>query len=175
MGAALRQRPDVVYFHGGGQLSVLLALLAHGMFRQVSVTNPPPCAAIPALTLRVAHMPVIMRRYNFLVFPAIPPVRKARASRIRTGTLGSVWHGGRLLSWHRKSPAFLRSSVFDFSAIVILPDSYGVFLCLLVSSFRKYHFSVRDTLFYLCGYCNTIRFSECLSMSFSVLFLSLPD
>ena len=113
-----------------------------------------------------------MRRDDLLVFLAVPPVRKARASRIGTGTLGLVWHGCRLLPWHRKSPAFLRSlCIFVLSAILILPNFYSVFLCLLVSYFKKSHFYVRAIVFYLRGYCNTIRFPKCLSMSFSVLFV----
>ena len=138
MGAALRQRQDMVDFFGRGDFTGPLALLAQWVGCDIAVTNPLPCAAIPALAGRIALVLVVMRRDDFLVFLAIAPGVQARAAGIGTGALGFVWHTDcRLLPAKRKPPQlFLRRPLyFFFVAIIILPDFHSVFLCLLVSSF----------------------------------------
>ena len=140
MGAALGQRQDMVDFFGRGDFTGPLALLAQWVGCDIAVTNPLPCAAIPALAGRIALVLVIMRRDDFLVFLAIAPGGQARAAGIGTGALGFVGHTGcRLLPAKRKPPQiFLRRPLyFFFVAIVILPDFHSVFLCLLVSSFKE--------------------------------------
>lgn len=73
MGAALGQRQDMVDFFGRGDFTGPLALLAQWVGCDIAVTNPLPCAAIPALAGRIALVLVIMRRDDFLVFLAIAP------------------------------------------------------------------------------------------------------
>ena len=106
MGAALGQRQDMVDFLGRGDLTGPLALLAQWVGCDIAVTNPLPCAAIPALAGRIALVLVIMRRDDFLVFLAIAPGGQARAAGIGTGALGFVWHTGcRLLPGKKKASA----------------------------------------------------------------------
>ena len=138
MGAALGQRQDMVDFFGRGNFTAPLALLAQWVGCDIAVTNPLPCAAIPALAGRIALVLVVMRRDDFLVFLAIAPGGQARAAGIGTGALGFIGHTGcRLLPGKKKASADFpaKAAVFFFVAIVILPDFHSVFLCLLVSSF----------------------------------------
>ena len=92
MGASLRQRQDMVDFLGRGDFTGPLALLAQWVSCDLAVTNPLPCAAIPALAGWIALVLVIMRRDDFLVFLTIAPGGQARAAGIGTGALGFVWH-----------------------------------------------------------------------------------
>ena len=108
----------MVDFLGRGDLTGPLALLAQWVGCDIVVTNPLPCAAIPALTGRVALVLVVMRRDDFLVFLAIAPGGQARAAGIGTGALGFVWHTGcRLLPGKKKAPAPLGAGGFCFFAI----------------------------------------------------------
>ena len=90
MGAALRQRQDMVDFFGRGDLTGPLALLAQWVGCDISVTNPLPCAAIPATACRIALVLVVMRCDDFLVFLAIAPGGQSRAAGVGTGVLGFV-------------------------------------------------------------------------------------
>ena len=140
MGAALGQRQDMVDFFGRGDFTGPLALLAQWVGCDIAVTNPLPCAAIAPLAGRVALVFIVMRRDDFLVFLTIAPGGQARAAGIGTRALGLVWHKLPPPSGHKESlrrfPCEGRC-IFFFVAIVILPDFHSVFLCLLVSSFRK--------------------------------------
>lgn len=109
MGAALGERENMMYFLGWCQFSVLLALFAQWVGRDISITNPFPCAAIATLAGWITFMSVIVRRNNFLVFLAISPVSQSRTAGIGAGALWFVWHSCRLLSGHKESPRrFLR-------------------------------------------------------------------
>ena len=92
MGAALGQRQDMVDFLGRGNLTGPLALLAQWVGCDIAVTNPLPCAAIPALAGRIALVLIVMRRDDFLVFLTIAPGGQTRAAGLGTGALGFVWH-----------------------------------------------------------------------------------
>ena len=63
-----------------GDFTSPLALLAQWVGCDIAVTNPLPCAAIPALAGRIALVLVVMRRDDFLVFLAIAPGGQARAA-----------------------------------------------------------------------------------------------
>ena len=121
MGAAFGQRQDMVDFLGRGYLTSPLALLAQWVGCDIAVTNPLPCAAIPALAGRIALVLVVMRRDDFLVFLAIAPGGQARAAGIGTGALGFVWHTGcRLLPGKKKAPADFPAKAAVFFSLLLL-------------------------------------------------------
>jgi len=91
---------------GRCQLPGLPAFLTERVFADIAVTNPLPCAAIPALTGRIALVLIVMRCDDFLVFLSIAPGGQARAAGIGTGAHGFVWHiGCRLLPGKKKASA----------------------------------------------------------------------
>ena len=104
MRTATGQWFDMVNLLRRGKPPGLAAFLAEWMRRNIPVTNPLPCPAIPALAFRRPLVPVILRRNDLLVFLTIPPVCQARAARIGAGALRFIWHSCRLLPWHKKSP-----------------------------------------------------------------------
>ena len=139
MGAALGQRQDMVDFFGRGDFTGPLALLAQWVGCDIAVTNPLPCAAIPALAGRIALVLVIMRRDDFPMFLAIAPRGQSRAAGIGTRALGLYGiQAAASFQAKRKPPQIiLRRPLYFFVAIVILPDFHSVFLCLLVSYFQN--------------------------------------
>src|SRR5699024_9448541 len=106
------------------------------MFCQIPVADLPPCPPISALAGRITLVLIVMRRNNLLMFLAIPARYQPGATGIRTRALRLIRHSCCLLPDRKKAPAVCsaKASVFFFVAIVILPDFYSVFLCLLVSS-----------------------------------------
>lgn len=138
MSATFRKRFDMMDFLGSCQPSGFPAFLAQWMFCQIPVADLPPCPPIPALAGRIALVLIVMRRNDLLVFLAIPARYQPGTTWIRTGALRLIRHRCRLLPDRKKAPAVYsaKASLFSFVAIVILPDFYSVFLCLLVSSLR---------------------------------------
>jgi hypothetical protein len=97
VGAALIDGKYVVDFVRRNQAPCLQALLAKRMFGNISVTNLPPAISI--------YLVVVGRTLVFVVFPpgfglvfiAVAPIGKFRASRIAAGLFGFIGHGKSLL------------------------------------------------------------------------------
>ena len=68
MGAALTERQDVMYFLGGGDAAILLALLAQRVRLDVSVADTLPRTAVAFVGLGVALVLVVLGIGSLLVF-----------------------------------------------------------------------------------------------------------
>ncbi len=75
MGAAVRQRNNVVYLLRRGHSTFLFALFAQRMRGDVSITDSFPCPAVSAANSRVAPVLLITDGLLLFVLRAEPPIR----------------------------------------------------------------------------------------------------
>ena len=89
MCAAFRNRSDVMHKRRKDVSALHFALLAERMPRQVSVTNPAPCAAIPCVLIVATGKMLVMSLHRFLVRLTVTAfsVCKIRTPRHAAGSL----------------------------------------------------------------------------------------
>ena len=92
MGAAPRQRKDVVDFLCRGHPAFLLALLTQRMRRNVSVAYPFPRSAVPTAYSRVTVVLLVAAGFLFLMLLTEPSIREIRAAWVGAGSLRSFRH-----------------------------------------------------------------------------------
>ena len=92
VGAALRQRLDVVYLLGRNDPSLLLTHLTQWLLCNVSVSNTFPGSAIPAVHIRVPVVLLVAFVLLPLVFLTEPSIGQLWASRVGTWPLRFSWH-----------------------------------------------------------------------------------
>ena len=98
VGAALRQRLDVVYLLGRGDPSLLLTHLTQWMLCNMPVSDAFPRSAVPAAHSWVSVVLLVAFVLLLLMFLTEPAVRKLRAAGMGARAL---W-----FSWHLLSPYF---------------------------------------------------------------------
>lgn len=96
MGAAHRERDDMVYLFGRREHAVPLALLTEGMRRDIPVADTLPSSAIPFLGSRVALVLLIPLRLLLLMDRAEPTLRQLWAAGEAAGGLGLSGHSSHL-------------------------------------------------------------------------------
>ena len=94
MRATIDERLDVMHERRENISALLFALLAERIPRQVSISNPAPCAAIPCVLIVATGKMLVMSLHDFLVRLTVAtlPVRKVRAARHTAGSLRLSWH-----------------------------------------------------------------------------------
>ena len=77
MRATIDERLDVMHERRENISALLFALLAERIPRQVSISNPAPCSAVPLVLIVAAREAVVMPLRDFLVHLAVAalPVR----------------------------------------------------------------------------------------------------
>ena len=94
MRATIDERLDVMHERRENISALLFALLAERIPRQVSISNPAPCAAIPCVLIVATGKMLVMSLHDFLVRLTVAtlPVRKVRAARHAAGALWPSRH-----------------------------------------------------------------------------------
>ena len=92
VGAALRQRLDVVYLLGRGDPSLLLTHLTQWMLCNMPVSDAFPRSAVPAAHSRVPVILLVAFVLLLLMFLTEPAVRKPRTARVGARALWFSWH-----------------------------------------------------------------------------------
>ena len=92
MGAARRQRNDVVYLRSRRHPALAPAHFAQGMRGNKPAPNGWPRAVVPFLHFRRSAVAIVPGRDQLLVRRAVLPVRQLRAAGIAAGMLGFSWH-----------------------------------------------------------------------------------
>jgi len=87
--AAVGERSNMMHECRENVSALLFALLAERIPRQVSISNPAPCAAIPCVLIVATGKMLVMSLHDFLVRLTVAtlPVRKVRAARHAAGAL----------------------------------------------------------------------------------------
>lgn len=92
MGAARRQRNDMVHLRSRRHPALAPAHLAQGMRGNKPAPNGWPRAVVPLLHFRRSAVAIVLGRDQLLVYRAVLPVRQLRAAGIAAGMLGLSWH-----------------------------------------------------------------------------------
>ena len=92
MGAARRQRNDMVHLRSCRHPALAPAHFAQGMRGNEPAPNGWPRAVVPLLHFRRSAVAIVLGRDQLLVRRAVLPVRQLRAAGIATGVLGFSWH-----------------------------------------------------------------------------------
>lgn len=103
MGAAMRERKNVVYLLRWGDPAFLLTLLAQRVRRDISVAYAFPCSTVSAARCWITVKLFISSRFLLGMFLTVPSIGKVRTAGIRART--SWTSGHRFTSFgHKKSP-----------------------------------------------------------------------
>ena len=92
MGAARRQRNNVMHLRSRRHPALAPAHFAQGMRGNEPAPNGWPRAVVPLLHFRRSAVAIVPGRDQLLVRRAVLPVRQLRAAGIATGVLGFSWH-----------------------------------------------------------------------------------
>ena len=92
MGAARRQRNDVVYLRSRRHPALPAAHFAQGMRGNKPAPNRWPRAIVPLLHFRRSAVAIVPGRDQLLVRRAVLPVRQLRAAGTAARVLGFSWH-----------------------------------------------------------------------------------
>ena len=92
VGAALRQRLDVVHLLGRGDSSFLLTHLTQRVLRYMAVADAFPRSAVPAAHSRVPVILLVTFVLLLLMFLTEPAVRKPRTAGVGARALWFSWH-----------------------------------------------------------------------------------
>ena len=92
VGAALRQRLDVVYLLGRGDPSLLLTYLTQWMLCNMPVSDAFPRSAVPAAHSRVPVVLLVAFVLLLLMFLTEPAVRKPGTAGVGARALWFSWH-----------------------------------------------------------------------------------
>ena len=135
MGAARRQRNDVVYLRSRRHPAFAPAHFAQGMRGNKPAPNGWPRAVVPLLHFRRSAVAIVPGRDQLLVRRAVLPVRQLRAAGIAAGVLGFSWHSRppRIQKALAGSLREGRSASFDSTIIArpnVTPRTLGLFHCL---------------------------------------------
>lgn len=93
MGAALRERKNVVNLFGLSQNALFVALLAEGVGRNEPIPDTLPGPAVAAANGWAAVVLFIPFGFQLGVFLAEPTFGQLRAAWVRAGPLGFLGHG----------------------------------------------------------------------------------
>ena len=92
VGAALRQRLDMVHLLGRGDSSFLLTHLTQRVLRYMAVADAFPRSAVPAAHSRVPVVLLVAFVLLLLMFFTEPAVHKPRAAGVGAWALWFSWH-----------------------------------------------------------------------------------
>ena len=88
MRATIDERLDVMHERRENISALLFALLAERIPRQVSISNPAPCSAVPLVLIVATGKMLVMSLHDFLVGLTVTAfsIRQVRAARHAAGT-----------------------------------------------------------------------------------------
>ena len=87
--AAVGERSNMMHECRENVSALLFALLAERIPRQVSITNPAPCSAVPLVLIVATGKMLVMSLHDFLVGLTVTAfsIRQVRAARHAAGSL----------------------------------------------------------------------------------------
>ena len=92
MGAALRDRFDVMHLLDRGEASFLQTHLAEGMLLHIAVPDTLPSSAVLFVDVWAAFILVVPVAFQLLVLRTVALVRKPCTAGVRTRFLRTSWH-----------------------------------------------------------------------------------